>query len=104
MELIEIQRRIKKFTKEKNLNTSPDVRIIDLVSEVGEMAKEVLKATEYGKKDFIVNEDWEGEMGDVLFSLICLANSTGINLEESLCKTLEKYEKRFNNKGNIGSE
>ncbi len=103
MELIDIQKKIEKFTEEKKLNTSPDVRIIDLVCEVGEIAKEVLKATEYGKKNFIANEDWQGEMGDVLFSLICLANSTEINLEESLCKVLDKYTKRFNIKGNIGS-
>ncbi|WP_432662198.1 MazG nucleotide pyrophosphohydrolase domain-containing protein [Wukongibacter baidiensis] len=104
MELIEIQKKIEKFTNEKNLNISPNVRIIDLVSEVGEMAKEILKATDYGKKNFIANEDWQEEMGDVLFSLICLANSTDINLEESLYKVLKKYEERFNIKGDIGSD
>ncbi|WP_432406243.1 MazG nucleotide pyrophosphohydrolase domain-containing protein [Wukongibacter sp. M2B1] len=104
MELIEIQKKIEKFTKEKNLNISPNLRIIDLVSEVGEMAKEVLKSTAYGKKDFMASGDWQSEIGDVLFALICLANSTDTNLEQSLFKALEKYEKRFENKGNIGSE
>lgn len=104
MNLTEIQKRVERFTEEKELNTSLDIRVMDLVSEVGELAKEVLKGTEYGKKKFIVNEDWYGEMGDVLFSLICLANTTETDLEESLYRILDKYEKRFAIRGSIGSE
>ena len=33
-------------------------------------------------------------MADVLFVLICLANQTGINLEEALKKNLDKKTKR----------
>jgi NTP pyrophosphatase (non-canonical NTP hydrolase) len=33
-------------------------------------------------------------MADVLFVLICLANQTGINLEEALMKNLEKKNER----------
>ncbi|WP_420842737.1 MazG nucleotide pyrophosphohydrolase domain-containing protein [Fervidibacillus albus] len=43
------------------------------------------------------------EIGDVLFSLICLANQTETNLEDSLAQILEKYEKRFAAKGDVGS-
>lgn len=104
MELIEIQREIERFINEKGLDSTLYVRVIDLVSEVGEMAKEVLKGSEYGKRTFKSNENLESEMGDILFSLICLANITDINLEDSLKKVLNKYEKRFSIKGNIGSE
>ena len=30
------------------------------------------------------------EMADVLFVLVCLANQTGINLQEAMVKNLEK--------------
>jgi len=42
-------------------------------------------------------------LGDVLFSLICIANNTEINLEIALNKALNKYRKRFNEKGDVGS-
>ncbi len=104
MDIKEIQNKVRLFTAEKDLNTSLEIRMMDLVSEIGEMAKEVLKGTNYGKKPFRVNEDWSGEMGDVLFSLICLANTTDIDLEESINKALDKYEKRFSHKGSIGAD
>lgn len=36
------------------------------------------------------------EIGDTLFTLICLSNSLDINLTEALNKTLRKYKKRDN--------
>lgn len=104
MDVKEIQKRVELFTKEKDLNTTLDVRVMDLVSEVGELAKEVLKGTDYGKKSFTQSENWCSELGDVLFSLICLANTTETNLEESINKVFDKYEKRFAASGTIGSE
>lgn len=104
MNLFEVQGLIKKFTEDKNMNSSVGVRIIDLTSEVGELSKEVLKGTNYGNKEFEQTEEWNSEMGDVLFSLICIANETETNLEDCLKYVLDKYEKRFSEKGNLGSE
>lgn len=36
--------------------------------------------------------------------LLCIANVSDTNLEECLYSVLEKYEKRFIDKGNIGSD
>lgn len=36
------------------------------------------------------------EIGDTLFTLICLSNTLGINLDEALNKTLRKYKERDN--------
>lgn len=103
MNLFEVQGLIKKFTEDKNMNSTVSVRIIDLTSEVGELSKEVLKATNYGNKEFEKTEEWNSEIGDVLFSLICIANQTKTNLEDCLKHALEKYEKRFTNNGDLGS-
>ena len=43
------------------------------------------------------------ELGDVLFSIITIANAFEIDLEEALNKVLKKYEKRIK-KGSSGSE
>jgi len=95
---------VNKFTKEKNINAQVEIRIIDIASEVGELSKEVLKGINYGSKKFKVTEEWKSEIGDVLFSLICIANETEIDLQDSLMTVLDKYEKRFNRKGHLGSE
>lgn len=66
-----------------------------LMEEVGELAR--IMARKYGDQSFKKNEDEAklgDEMADVLFVLICLANQTGINLEEELKKNLEKKTNR----------
>lgn len=66
-----------------------------LMEEVGELAR--LMARKYGDQSFKKDEDKKelgDEMADVLFVLICLANQTGVNLEEELKKNLEKKTKR----------
>ena len=42
------------------------------------------------KRESDKNKDLGDEMADVLFVLICLANQTGVNLEEALKKNLLK--------------
>lgn len=66
-----------------------------LMEEVGELAR--IMAREYGEQSWkpdAEKEDLADEMADVLFVLICLANQTGVNLEDALRKNLEKKTKR----------
>jgi len=66
-----------------------------LMEEVGELAR--IMAREYGEQSWkkgAEKEDLGDEMADVLFVLICLANQTGIDLEEALLKNLKKKTKR----------
>ncbi len=104
MELSEIQKIVNDFNKEKNINNTLEIRIIDLISEMGELSKELLKSTNYGITDFKTSEEWRGEIADILYSIICIANETGIDLEKSFKDVLVKYDKRFKDKGHIGSE
>jgi len=98
-----LQERVFSFTEENNLNTNQEIRALDLVSEIGELSKEIIKSTDYGKKEKVITENTKSEMGDVLFSLIILANSNNIDLEEALLLVLEKYNSRLK-KGGAGSE
>ncbi|WP_041178341.1 nucleotide pyrophosphohydrolase [Blattabacterium sp. (Blaberus giganteus)] len=67
-----------------------------LSEEVGEVSRII--ARNYGeqskKKNCKKNEDLGEELSDVLFIIACLANQTGINLEESFHKKLKKKEIR----------
>ena len=98
-----IQEKVNELIKRYNLESPVEIRFIDLVSEVGELGKEILKGNEYGKKDFCNTENLESEIGDTFFSLICVANGLNINLQNALDNVLNKYENRFSNTGNIGS-
>ena len=99
----EIQEKIKKFCKENNLNCPIEHRTLDLISEVGELSKEILKMSDYGTKPIKPREEITSEIGDVLFSLTILANQLNIDLEKALNLVLEKYKKRLK-KGSAGSE
>jgi NTP pyrophosphatase (non-canonical NTP hydrolase) len=66
-----------------------------LMEEVGEVAR--IMARRYGEqseKETDKNKDLGDEMADVLFVLICLANQTGIDLEQALIKNLDKKTMR----------
>ena len=93
-----MQKQVSDFVDQHDLATGIEYRLLDLVSELGEVAKELLKATEYGHTNLQSDnlpDSWAEEMGDLLFSLICVANATGVNLECSLARVLSKYEKRL---------
>ncbi|MCI4671250.1 MAG: nucleotide pyrophosphohydrolase [Bacteroidia bacterium] len=66
-----------------------------LMEEVGELAR--IMARTYGDQSFKKSDlkhNLADEMADVLFVLICLANQTGVNLEEAFHKNIDKKTKR----------
>jgi NTP pyrophosphatase (non-canonical NTP hydrolase) len=66
-----------------------------LTEEVGEVARIIARRYgEQSEKESDKNKDLGDELADVLFVLICLANQTGINLEEALKKNLDKKTNR----------
>src|SRR3989338_7055346 len=99
----EMQEKVRKFCKKHNLDSSAEHRVLDTMSELGEVAKEILKASNYGKKPLKYREELKSELGDLIYSIITIANSFDIDLDEALDLALEKYEKRAEN-GFIGSE
>jgi NTP pyrophosphatase (non-canonical NTP hydrolase) len=66
-----------------------------LTEEVGEVARIIVrKYGEQSEKKSDENLDLADELADVIFVIICLANQTGINLEEAIIKNLDKKTKR----------
>ena len=74
---------------------SPISQLAQLIEEVGEIAR--IYNHKYGdkvKKPEESADDLEGEMGDTLFALICMANVDGIDLGKALEKTMHKGRTR----------
>lgn len=66
-----------------------------LTEEVGEVARIISRR--YGEQSFKKgeeNKDLGDELADVLWVLVCLANQTGVNLEDALKKNIAKKTKR----------
>ncbi len=66
-----------------------------LTEEVGEVARIISR--KYGEQSFKEsdkNKELSDELADVFFVLICLANQTGVDLNEALKKNLDKKNKR----------
>lgn len=69
--------------------------MVVLTEEVGELAR--IMARKYGDQSFKSSEeecDLGDEMADVLWVLICLANQTGVDLNEAFLKNMEKKTSR----------
>ena len=66
-----------------------------LTEEVGELAR--IMARTYGDQTFKksdLSKNLADEMADVLWVLVCLANQTGVDLEDALHKNFEKKTQR----------
>ncbi len=69
--------------------------LAQLMEEVGELARVVSRT--YGEQSFKPGEqasDLSDELADVLFVLICLANQTGVDLQQALQSNLQKKNQR----------
>ena len=99
-----MQNEVSTFLKAHDLQLEAEKRYIDLVSEIGELGKELLLATNYGARPPEYRGNMHGELGDCLFSLLALCDELEIDAEDALAGALEKYKKRALSKGNIGSD
>jgi NTP pyrophosphatase (non-canonical NTP hydrolase) len=75
-----------------------------LTEEVGEVARIIARRYgEQSEKESDKGKDLGEELADVLFVVLCLANQTGINLQESFenkldIKTKRDHDRHQNNK------
>ena len=100
-----ISEEVRKFLNvSKTFSEDTYVRLADIQSELGELSKEILKATRYGKTETPNrHESIENEYGDLLFSVLALGVELKADPEYCLKKSIEKYNKRLEKTGQIGS-
>ena len=98
-----MQEQVKKAMETYSLTGGIEVRYLDLMSELGELGKEILKGTNYGKEAYSPHEKSREEMGDCLFSLLALCCEMKIDAREALDCALRKYRERYDRNGSIGS-
>ena len=96
LSISEAQNRVDSWIKESRVRYFNELtNMTILMEEVGEVAR--IMSRRYGEqseKETDKQIDLGDEMADVLFVLICLANQTGIDLEEALINNLNKKTNR----------
>jgi len=96
MQLSDAQKQIDEWIKKygvRYFNELTNTAI--LMEEVGEVARIIARRFgEQSEKESDKQNDLEDELADVLFVLICIANQTGVNLEDALQKNLIKKTNR----------
>jgi NTP pyrophosphatase (non-canonical NTP hydrolase) len=91
------QEKVGAFIQQHGWRAKPEWRLLDLCTELGEIAKELVMQTTYGTQPLSSTHratNLELELGDAYFSLLELANTLGVDLEIALDEALEKYERR----------
>ena len=96
------QSRVASFIAENELEAPAAYRLLDAVSELGEVSKAVCTSTAYGDvpADVAVPKD---ELGDALFALLALCAELDIDAGTALETSLSKYEDRLAETGDAGS-
>ena len=96
MTLGEAQNRVDEWIKKYGVRYFSELtNMAVLTEEVGELARIISRT--YGDqsfKDSDLKHDIADELADVLWVLICIANQTGVDLEEAFIKNLKKKTNR----------
>lgn len=106
MELREVQRRVDAWIKEIGGGYFSELtNMVLLTEEVGELARIV--ARRFGDqiaKEGDLRKDMADEMADILWVLVCLANQTGVSLEDAFMRSVEKKTLRDRNRFKMDKE
>ena len=96
MTIQEAQQKVDKWIKTTGVRYFSELtNMAILTEETGEVAR--LMSRMYGDQSFKENDkekNLSDELADVLWVLICIANQTGVDLEEALKKNFEKKNTR----------
>jgi NTP pyrophosphatase (non-canonical NTP hydrolase) len=99
---MDAQDRVRAFQETYDVDGEPEYQLLDLASEVGELAADACAATDYGTADGDVDVNRD-EIGDALFSLLAFASAMDVDADAALDDALAKYERRIEATGDPSS-
>ena len=96
MNIQNAQQVVDSWIKEHGVRYFNELTIMaQLTEEVGEVARIIARRYgEQSEKESDKDKDLGEELADVLFVVLCLANQTGVNLQEAFDKRMDKKGKR----------
>ncbi|MCK0179045.1 nucleotide pyrophosphohydrolase [Flavobacteriaceae bacterium S0862] len=96
MNIQNAQKEVDKWIKNHGVRYFNELtNMAQLTEEVGEVARIIARRYgEQSEKESDKNKDLGEELADVMFVVLCLANQTGVNLQEAFNKKLDLKAKR----------
>jgi NTP pyrophosphatase (non-canonical NTP hydrolase) len=94
---------VREFNEENDMEIAPELRMLDLISEIGELSKEILVAREYGDAEYEPTDAVEDEFGDLYYCVLSLAEELGVDPDDALDRALSKYRQRLADSEDAGS-
>lgn len=96
MNIEDSQLAVDKWIKEHGVRYFNELtNMAQLTEEVGEVARIIARRYgEQSEKESDKNKDLGEELADVVFVVMCLANQTGVNLQDAFDKKLDFKTKR----------
>lgn len=96
MDIKDAQQQVDQWIKEHGVRYFNELtNMAQLTEEVGEVARIIARRYgEQSEKESDKNKDLGEELADVVFVVLCLANQTGVNLQEAFDKKLALKTKR----------
>ncbi|MUU77847.1 nucleotide pyrophosphohydrolase [Winogradskyella endarachnes] len=100
MDIKNAQKDVDNWIKEHGVRYFNELtNMAQLTEEVGEVARIIARRYgEQSEKESDKDKDLGEELSDVMFVVLCLANQTGIDLQEAFDKKMEKKTKRDHNR------
>ena len=88
----DLQANIAQMADRLGLHATAPVLTLGLVTDVGRLANEALAATSFGRRPFRPTDGWVQRLADVAFTVINLADQTGVDLDAALQTALSRYQ------------
>ncbi len=96
MTLAQAQHQVDAWIKSTGIRYFDELtNMVVLMEEVGELAR--IAARRYGEQSAKTKEktlNWDQELADVFFVLLCLANQTGVDLTQAFQRNLKRKSRR----------
>lgn len=96
MDIKDAQKAVDEWIKQHGVRYFDELtNMAQLTEEVGEVARIIARRYgEQSEKESDKNKDLGEELADVVFVVLCLANQTGVDLQEAFDKKLDLKAKR----------
>lgn len=100
--MLDAQRDVAAFAAEHDIESDPAYHVLDLAAEVGEIAADATKSTNWGDDPDALDVKTD-EIGDALFALLLVAESLDVDAGAALDESLSKYRRRIDETGSASS-
>lgn len=87
-----VQDRVRDLSEINELLHNVETSYINLVDQVNDIGKEIIKSTEYGRNKVEVTENLKEGVGSTIVALLALCNSMDVSGRELSLEVLSKYE------------